>query len=48
MKPPLGLAAFWAAVHVQRWDFGTPASACSMWLPQPAQVGLLQVRHVVR
>lgn len=31
----------------QRSFWGTPARACSMWLPQPVQVALPQVRHVV-
>ena len=30
----------------QRLFCGTPASACSMWLPQPVQVALPQVGQV--
>src|SRR5664280_1568207 len=47
-RPPWGWEAFCAAVQLQRCDLGTPARAISTWLPQPAQVGLLQVRQVVR
>ena len=47
-KPPLLAEVFCAGEQLQRCAFGTPARACSMWLPQPAQVGLLQVRQVVR
>jgi hypothetical protein len=31
----------------QRSFFATPLRAVSMWLPQPDQVGLLHLRHVV-
>ena len=43
-----GMSAFGAAEQVQRSDFGTLASACSMCSPQPAQVGLLQFGQVIR
>lgn len=48
-KPPLAAfaAAKSAAVHLQRSLFGTPFSAISIWLPQPDQVGFLQLRQVV-
>jgi hypothetical protein len=48
LKSPPWDWAFSSALQLQRWAFGTPARADSMWLPQPAQVGLLQVRQVVR
>ena len=44
--PDPGRAA--AGGQLQRSDRGTPASACSTWLPQPAQVALPHVRHVIR
>jgi hypothetical protein len=34
--------------HWQRWSGGTPASACSMCWPHPAQVGFPQVVHCTR
>jgi len=36
-----------ALAQLQRFSLGTPASACSMCRPQPAQVGLPQVLQVV-
>ena len=35
-------------VQAHRSSTATPASACSMCMPQPRQVGLPQVLHVVR
>jgi len=43
-----GYVALCTVEQVQRSDFGTPASACSMCSPQPAQVGLLQFGQVIR
>jgi hypothetical protein len=49
-KPPFAsrAAANSAFVHLQRWFFGIPASAISIWFPQPDQVGFLQLKQVVR
>ena len=52
-KPPLFRGADASAARSfawpwQRWDSGTPRRACSIWLPQPLQVGLPHERQVVR
>lgn len=45
-RPPPLLEVTVSFEHVHRWFFGTPASACSMWLPHPLQVAFPHFLHV--